>query len=207
MELIIVMCLLMAILLLISDKIEIRKIVYKKDEPNDSENEPSDMMGKSRSNLSQFIPKTDHKSQFKNQREDVSNFTEESEKKNQIVQEEPEEKTIDFPDFEQEEEEFRKLSFDNQNNGLSQGITLDELGIVRDLLGKERPSHSQREVAVTIVQKIHGTELFSLLENSMDKASEKIAKLLESRVRIDKTSGSSTMQPKDIQDFDIGEFV
>lgn len=207
MELLIVMCLLMVILLLISDKIEIRKIVYRKEEPYDSENEPSDMMGKSRSNSSQFFPKKDNKSQNKIQKKDTHNFTEESYTEHKMLQEESEENPIDFPDFEQEEEEFRKLSLNEQNKGLTQGVTLDELGIVRDLLGEENPNHSQREVAVKIVQKIHGTELFSLLENSMEKASEKIAKLLESRVPINKTSGSSTTQPKDIQDFDIGEFV
>lgn len=207
MELLIVMCLLMVILLLISDKVEIRKIVYKKDEPSDSDDKSSDIMGKSKSNRSHLLPKGDKIRQPDNQQEDSNNFTKESEKRNQVLQEEPEEKPIDVPDFEQEEEEFRKLTLDEQNNGLTQGVTLEELSTVANLLREENPDHSQAEVAVMIVQKIHGTELFSLLENSMVTASEKIAKLLESRLPIDKASGSSTMQNKNIQDFDIGEFV
>lgn len=207
MELLIVMCLLMVILLLISDKVEIRKIVYKKDEPSDTDDKSPDIMGKSRYDPSHLNPKTDKASQLENQQEDSNNFTQESEKRNQVLQEEPEEKVIDFPDFEEEEEEFRKLSFDEWDNGLAHGVTFEELSTVANLLREENSDHFQREAAATIVQKIHGTELFILLENSMETASEKIAKLLESRFPIDTTSGSSTMQNKNIQDFDIGEFV
>ena len=46
------------------------------------------------------------------------------------------------------------------------------------MLQKENLEQSQKEAAVAIVQKIQGTELFSLLENYMGDASRKIAELL-----------------------------
>lgn len=66
---------------------------------------------------------------------------------------------------------------------------------------------SQNETVIAIVQKIQGTELFSLLENSMECASQKIAELLDSAFSSEKETGSSTLWNNDLEEFDIGEFV
>jgi hypothetical protein len=66
---------------------------------------------------------------------------------------------------------------------------------------------SQKETAVTVVQKIQGTELFSLLENSMESASRKIAELLDGSLSPETDAGSSNLRKNDLEDFDIGEFV
>jgi hypothetical protein len=75
------------------------------------------------------------------------------------------------------------------------------------LLQKENLEQSQKETAVAIVQKIQGTELFSLLENSIENASRKIAELLDSSLTSDADAGSSTLRKNDLEEFDIGEFV
>ena len=75
------------------------------------------------------------------------------------------------------------------------------------LLQKENLEQSQKETVVAIVQKIQGTELFSLLENSIENASRKIAELLDSSLTSDADAGSSTLRKNDLGDFDIGEFV
>ena len=75
------------------------------------------------------------------------------------------------------------------------------------LLQKENLEPSQKKTAVALIQKIQGTELFSLLENSMESASRKIAELLDSTLSSETEDGSSTLRKNDLGDFDIGEFV
>lgn len=75
------------------------------------------------------------------------------------------------------------------------------------LLQKDRLELSQKETAVAIVQKIQGTELFDLLENSMESASLKIAMLLDKSLSADTVTGSSSLRTNNLDDFDIGEFV
>jgi hypothetical protein len=60
---------------------------------------------------------------------------------------------------------------------------------------------------LAIVQKLQGTELFSLLENSIEGASRKIAELLDSTLLSETEDSSSTLRKNDLSDFDIGEFV
>ncbi|MGJ1533347.1 hypothetical protein [Sphingobacterium multivorum] len=66
---------------------------------------------------------------------------------------------------------------------------------------------SQKETAVAIVQRLQGTELFSLLENSIEGASRKISELLDSTLSSEAEASSSTLRKSDLGDFDIGEFV
>jgi len=75
------------------------------------------------------------------------------------------------------------------------------------LLQKEELEPAQKETAIAIVQKIQGTELFNLLENSMQDASRKIAELLDSTLSSETEAGSSNLRKSDLSDFDIGEFV
>jgi hypothetical protein len=75
------------------------------------------------------------------------------------------------------------------------------------LLQKDNLEQSQKETAVAIVQKIQGTELFSLLENSMESASRKIAELLDGNLSSETDASSSNLRKNDISHFDIGEFV
>ena len=75
------------------------------------------------------------------------------------------------------------------------------------LLQKELLEPAQKETAVDIVQRLQGTELFSLLESSIDGASRRIAELLDSTLTSETDAGSSTLRKSDVSDFDIGEFV
>ncbi|MGJ1345493.1 hypothetical protein [Sphingobacterium spiritivorum] len=75
------------------------------------------------------------------------------------------------------------------------------------LLQKEKLETAQKETAIAIVQKIQGTELFALLESSMEGASRKIAELLDSTLTSETEPSSSTLRKNDLNDFDIGEFV
>lgn len=63
------------------------------------------------------------------------------------------------------------------------------------------------EETAAIVQKIQGTELFSLLENSIENASQHIARLLDNSLYPETEAGSSNLRNNSLDDFDIGEFV
>jgi hypothetical protein len=73
-------------------------------------------------------------------------------------------------------------------------------------LQQESLEPNQKETTVAIDQKIKGTELISLLENSIDGALQKIAELLDGTLTITTQSGSSFLQ-NDLDRFYIGEFV
>jgi len=75
------------------------------------------------------------------------------------------------------------------------------------LLQKESLEQAQKETAVAIVQRLQGTELFALLENSIEGASRKIAELLDSTITSETEVRSSLMRKNNLEDFDIGEFV
>ncbi|MGM8363305.1 hypothetical protein ACSV4D_15435 [Flavobacterium sp. ARAG 55.4] len=125
----------------------------------------------------------------------------------QIPQEELDEVFSNMPDLDEEEEEWNRYGISGDDNGFAQGVTYDELSSVGTLLQKENLEQAQKETAVAIVQKLQGTELFSLLENSIESASRKIAELLDSTLSAVTDNSSSTLRKSGLSDFDIGEFV
>ncbi|WP_443655661.1 MULTISPECIES: conjugal transfer protein TraD [Flavobacteriales] len=125
----------------------------------------------------------------------------------QVPQEELDEVFSNIPDWEEEEEEWNRYGISSGDNSLAQGVTYDELSSIGALLQKENLEQSQKETAVAIVQRLQGTELFSLLENSIEGASRKISELLDSTLSSEAEASSSTLRKSDLGDFDIGEFV
>lgn len=168
-------------------------------------------MGQPKPIKSQSIPKTSNESQIKEQEINPANLDIEYDENEvvsiQIPQEELDEVFSTMPDFEEEEEEWNRYGISGSDDSLAQGVTFDELSTVGALLQKEDLKQSQKETAVTLVQKLHGTELFSLLENSIEGASQKIAELLDSTLSSEIENGSSTLRKNNLEEFDIGEFV
>ena len=211
MEIVIVICLLIVIALLVQDKIVIKKSSERK--PIQEKNNPKlpDIMGQPRLKRSLSVPNNATESQVEELEINPDNFDiEYDENENvgiQIPQEELDEVFSNIPDFEEEEEEWNRYGISSSDNGFAQGVTFEELSSVGILLQKEKLEPSQKETAIAIVQKIQGTELFSLLENSMEGASRKIAELLDSTFSSETETGSSTLRNNDLEDFDIGEFV
>ena len=211
MEIVIVICLLIVIALLVQDKIVIKKSSERK--PIQEKNNPKlpDIMGQPRLKRSLSVPNNATESQVEELELNPDNFDiEYDENENvgiQIPQEELDEVFSNMPDFGEEEEEWNRYELSDGDNGFAQGVTFEELNFVGILLQKEKLEQSQKETAIAIVQKIQGTELFSLLENSMEGASRKIAELLDSTLSSETEAGSSTLRKSDLSDFDIGEFV
>jgi len=211
MEIVIVICLLIVIALLVQDKIVIKKSSERK--PIQEKNNPKlpDIMGQPRPKRSLSVPNNATESQVEELELNPDNFDiEYDENENvgiQIPQEELDEVFSNMPDFGEEEEEWNRYELSDGDNGFAQGVTFEELNFVGILLQKEKLEQSQKETAIAIVQKIQGTELFSLLENSMEGASRKIAELLDSTLSSETEAGSSTLRKNDLGDFDIREFV
>ena len=211
MEIVIVICLLIVIALLVQDKIVIKKSSERK--PIQEKNNPKlpDIMGQPRLKRSLSVPNNATESQVEELELNPDNFDiEYDENENvgiQIPQEELDEVFSNMPDFGEEEEEWNRYELSDGDNGFAQGVTFEELNFVGILLQKEKLEQSQKETAIAIVQKIQGTELFSLLENSMEGASRKIAELLDSSLSSETEAGSSTLRKNDLGDFDIREFV
>ncbi len=212
METIIVICLLIVIALLLQDKIVIKKRSEQKKPVQEKVNANlPDIMGQPKPVKSHSVPDTANESQITEEEALPDNLDieyDDNETVNvQIPQEELDEAFSNIPDFEEEEEEWNRYGTSGGDNGFAQGVTFEELSSVGALLQKENLEQAQKETAIAIVQKMQGTELFSLLENSIEGASRKIAELLDSTLSSEANTGSSTLRKNDLSDFDIGEFV
>ncbi|MGN7706855.1 conjugal transfer protein TraD [Chryseobacterium sp. 22543] len=209
METMILICLVIVILLLLHDKIAVRKAVYKK-EPEERPSVVPDILGRTKSISRHSLPVVDKAGQKEKGEGSAATFESETGGKPagiEIPQEEQEEVFRVMPDFEEEEEEWRIEGLPGDSQGFATGVTFEELSAVGMLLQNEQPAASEIEKAAGIVLRIQGTELLSLLESSMHGASEKIARLLDQSMARETASGSSTMRNGDLGQFDIGEFV
>ena len=211
MEIVIVICLLIVIVLLLQDKIVIHK--RSKQEPPQKKVNPNlpDIMGQPKPVERLSVPNTANERQIEEPEINPANLDiEYDENENvsaQIPQEELDEVFSNMPDLEEEEEDWNRYGISGGDDGFAQGVTFEELSSVGVLLQKEELEPAQKETAIAIVQKIQGTELFNLLENSMEDASRRIAELLDSTLSSETEAGSSTLRKSDLSDFDIGEFV
>ncbi|MFH7001090.1 MULTISPECIES: conjugal transfer protein TraD [Bacteroidota] len=211
MEIVIVICLLIVIVLLLQDKIVIHK--RSKQEPPQKKVNPNlpDIMGQPKPVERLSVPNTANERQIEEPEINPANLDiEYDENENvsaQIPQEELDEVFSNMPDLEEEEEDWNRYGISGGDDGFAQGVTFEELSSVGMLLQKEELEPAQKETAIAIVQKIQGTKLFSLLENSMEDASRRIAELLDSTLSSETEDSSSTLRKNDLSDFDIGEFV
>ena len=109
-------------------------------------------------------------------------------------------------DLGDEEEEWRHDGDLKIESGFASGVTFQELSTVGRLLQDEVSEPALDEEAVNIIRKIEGTELFNLLENSLEGASLKVARLLQRRIW-ENQSVDTSRHNDDVKGFDIGEFV
>ncbi len=211
MEILILTCLLIVIVLLLSDKIVIKRGTKRIKQEDKSVTKLPDIMGLPKLVKRHSTPIKATRGLLEEKEEVPDNFETETHEKGftrKIPQEELEEAFAfdELPDIIEEEEEWMERR-EPDDFGFAMGVTYEELGSVRTLLQKENLKPSEEIKAISIVQKIQGTEMFALLESSREDASQKIALLLEKHFSTDAESGSSTMRKNDLSDFDIGEFV
>ncbi|SHM23467.1 hypothetical protein SAMN05444360_109122 [Chryseobacterium carnipullorum] len=109
-------------------------------------------------------------------------------------------------DWEYEEEDWQYQDDSKIESGFATGVTFQELSTAGQLLQQDVLEPDLEQQAVTIIQKIQGTELFDLLENSLDGASKRIAVLLSQSIS-DEDEEISFKRKDNAEGFDIGEFV
>lgn len=214
MEIVIVICLLIVIALLLQDKIVIKRKSEKK--PTEQKVNPNlpDIMGQPKPVRSQSLPNPANERQIAEPEVDIDNLDIEYDANENVgIQQIPQEEldevfSNNVPDLAEEEEDLNRYRTSGSDDGFAQGVTFEELNSVGVLLQKETLEPAQKETAIDIVQRLQGTELFALLESSMQGASKKIAELLDSTLSSSDTeAGSSNLRKNDFEDFDIGEFV
>lgn len=205
MDVLILICLLMIIVLLAKDKVVINKVI--KDQNIPKLNNPKDIMGKSKYVERLTVPKEATESQQTLLANKDLNF--DTGTKGEVIKQTiPEENSTEIfekeqVDFEEEEEEFKNLGVPTEHRGYAKGVTFQELYSVGQLLQQEGLEPALKKRARVVVQALQGTELFYLLENSMEGASAKIANLLSKNLPDEpapQDSGNS-------DDFDIGKFL
>ncbi len=212
MEAIILICLLISIVLLMQDRIVIGNgTAQNKSEKKKVNPELPDIMGQTKSFRSLSVLNTANESQELEPEINPDNLDIEYDKNDtlsiQIPQEELDEVFRYMLDFEEEEEEWDRQGISDVDFGFAQGVTFDELSTMEVLLQEQNLQTPQKEKAIAIVQKLQGTELFNLLENSIEGASRKIAQLLDSTLIAENETGSSILRKNDVNEFNIEDFV
>jgi len=208
METLIVLCLLIIIGLLVYDKLLINRNQTAKKE-NNIPNLPN-IMGKPKQTHYLLVPKITNESKTQELEINPDNLDIEFDE-NEVIHHQNSNEELDdtfsyVPDFEEEEEEWKRHGINNDNYGFAQGVTFEELSQMESFLETNGVETSKKEITVAIVQKLQGTELFNLLEDSIENASTTISKLLDSRISSETDSNSSILK-KNLDDFDIREFI
>lgn len=208
MEILILLSLLIIIVLLLQDKIVFNK-KSKEESTLVTTKQTTSIMGESKSTERHLSPNHLNVSPIENHLHIPSTFDEEINDKKvdiQIPQEELDEVFESTPDFEEEEEEWGQYQIFDHDNGLATGVTFEELDTVEAFLKQQNLEVTQKETAADIIQKIQGTELFNLLENSIEGASIKIAELLDGNLSFENNSNSSFYENSNFEGFDIEDF-
>jgi len=211
METLIVIGLVIVIFLLVQDKTSIKKGPAQKPMQEKFKPDRPDIMGQPMPARSLSVPNTPNQLQIGEDRISPANLDIEYDENEDvgipIPHQELDEVFSNRPDLEEEEEEWNRYGISGGDGSLAQGVTYDELSAVGALLQKENLEQAQKETAAAIVQRLQGTELFSLLENSIEGASRKIAELLDSTLASEAEDSSSSLRKNDLERFDIGDFV
>ncbi|HHV86891.1 MAG TPA: conjugal transfer protein TraD [Petrimonas sp.] len=212
METVIVICLIIVIILLLKDKVVIHRIVRREEKQENERPDLPDIMGRPKSAERNGMLMSATKSQTEESRKIADNFAtetygENNDWKNPQDQGEPDEDSGIKSDFENGEDEWDDDGFQDRDNEFATGVTFEELTTVGALLEQEVLEPALQQKAVDIVQRLQGTELFSLLENSMEGAFRKIAKLLDKSLSTGTDFSSPVLRKNDLENFDIGEFV
>ncbi len=210
MEVLILTCLILVIVLLSHDKIIINSSSNTKKEQNNRKVELPNIIGLSKGIARQSEPNKVNERQNIITDETIDNFDHQTNTNIndvQIPQEELDEVFGVIPDFDEEEEEWSSYGVSGNEDVLASGVTFEELANVGMVIGLDEPDASLQKQTVETIQKIQGTELFTLLENSMHGAAQKIAALLDQNIFSEKKFGSSIMRKNNEDEFDIKAFL
>ncbi|MFC3157093.1 hypothetical protein SAMN05443633_112108 [Chryseobacterium arachidis] len=198
-EVVILICLILIIILLAVDKVKI----VRRAKPTDSENRSQitpDIMGQVSADFKEnsFADRASSTTIFEKM---IARDTLIKEK--DIGTDPPENIDLIIDLDEESEEDFDHVPDDDR---FSQGVSLEELSKVGQLLQNSNLDELQEKETVEIIQKMQGTEMFDSMQASIEGASQRIAKLLDKSLAND-NDYRNTSHSKDIDNFDIGNFI
>lgn len=207
MEQLIIIGLLLIIILLLLD----RKFISKNPKVKRTETHltvPS-IMGKTRSEEKKLQPSDADQCHGESIVLKANNFDSETKEEafeNRASKKELDEILVKSNDWEDEEEDWQYQDDSKIESGFATGVTFQELSTAGQLLQQDVLEPDLEQQAVNIIQKIQGTELFDLLENSLGDTSKRIAALLNQSIS-NEDEEISFKRKDDAEGFDIGEFV
>lgn len=209
METLIIICLLIIILLLFHDKIIQKQVPYHKTEKQADYKRQANIMGEAKTSFHSMTI-TSSERQESELDFNPSNLEIEYDISENVNLSNPQEEPGGFnsiPDFIDEEEEWKKYRIIGEDNSFAQGVTFEELSTVEMFAKQTRFTPSQKETAAAIVQKTYGTELYTLLENSMENASYEITQLLDKSFDHAENTGSSITRKSNLSNLEIEDFM
>ncbi|PWN58105.1 hypothetical protein [Chryseobacterium viscerum] len=207
MEQFIIIGLLLIIILLLCDKKFINK--HPKQKSTETQLAVPSFIGKAKIEERKPMPFDIDQGQGDSISPTADNF--DSETKEEVIENTASKKELDEilvknNDWEDEEEDWQYQDDSKIESGFATGVTFQELSTAGQLLQQDVLEPDLEQQAVNIIQKIQGTELFDLLENSLGDASKRVATLLSQNISNEDEDIYS--KRKDGADgFDIGEFV
>lgn len=208
MEQFIIIVLLLIIILLLWDKKFINK--HPKQKSTEPQLTVPSVMGKAKIEERKPMPSEVDRGQEESIVPKANNF--DSETKEEVLENTASKKELDEIlvkniDWEDEEEDWQYQDDSKIESGFATGVTFQELSTAGQLLQQDVLEANLEKQAVTIIQKIQGTELFDLLENSLDDASKRVANLLSQNISNEDEDISFNKRQDNAEGFDIGEFV
>lgn len=200
-QIVILVCLFTIIVLLAIDKVKIVKSV-KTPEPKAVSSQLPDVMGKTHKD-------TDHslREERINGRPLIKPKNDELHQPNKVLENSLKPQLEgELPIDPIEDEEWLEDEFPPYDERFSQGVSLEELLTLGKLLQQNDLGSEQQNKIIDVMQKIQGTDLYNVLENTIEGASQRVAILL------DKTLDSKNLNdlaPSEgnLDDFDIGNFL
>ena len=212
MDKVIILCLLILVTILLYDRNKSKSNSYKAKTATDTNIKLPDIMGKPKSVPIHRDLNTNNVNQSKDcdevNPEDLDiDYDENETLYRQIPNEELDKVFTKTPDLEEEEEEFYQQALSIENNTFAQGVSFEELSTVNSLLQKDFLDPEEKQTITDIAQRLQGTELVTLLENSIEGASQKIAQLLDNSLKDTIQKEISSLKKINTDDFDIGAFL
>jgi len=196
----ILVCLIVVILLLAVEKVKFIRPERKKYHEVKKDNIP-DVIGKVITPVKEKTPvwlanrKKLIEQMIANKEDKVNNDS--------IENEQQEEKIINTNINELDEEDNVPLDDDR----FVQAVSVNELTKVGNLLQQDTLNTAQEKETTEIIQKIEGTEFFAMMQQSIEGASQKIARLLDKSLSEKHNVIPKENQNKSFDNFDIGDFV
>ncbi|WP_353148492.1 hypothetical protein [Chryseobacterium sp.] len=201
-QVVILICLLVVIILLLVDKVRFIKPQRKIFRKGEQEAEP-DVIGKVTIHEKEKAPVwlANRKKLIEQM---LANKANKTDKGNDDSTRNDQEKE-NASDFNNEEpDDTANIPPDDDRFG--QAVSLNELTKVGNLLQQENLDSVQEKETSDIIQKIEGTEFLAVMQESIDGASQKIARLLDKS--LEKHNGiPKENQNNALNNFDIGDFI